>query len=116
MDSFFLQGNLALLLPLTPNGDCGFDKIDILDAKGCFSAFTHLVSRYAKTDADTKRIAGCLVAFGENIGLFKMASISDVSLQDLLTTAHNFIRLETLKAANDFVTNALAKLPIFQYF
>ncbi len=82
----------------------------------CFSAFMHLVSRYAKTETDTKRIAGCLVAFGENIGLFKMASISDISLQDLLTTAHNFIRLETLKAANDFVTNALAKLPIFQYF
>ena len=83
---------------------------------GCYSAFTHLVSRYAKTDADTKQITGCLVAFGENIGLSKMAGISDISLQDLLTTAHNFIRLETLKPGNDLITNAMAKLPIFKYY
>ncbi len=83
---------------------------------GCFSAFSHLVSRYVKTDADTKRINACLVAFGENIGLSKMAAISDVSLQDLITTAHNFIRLETLKLGNDLITNSLAKLPIFQYY
>lgn len=82
----------------------------------CFSAFTHLVSRYAKTDADTKRITGCLVAFGENIGLFKMAAISDVPFQDLITTAHNFVRLETLKPGNDLITNAMAKLPIFKYY
>jgi TnpA family transposase len=82
---------------------------------GCFSSFTHLVDRYAKTESNTKRIAGSLVAFGENIGLFKMASISDVSLQDLLTTAHNFIRLETLKPGNDIITNAMAKLPVFRY-
>jgi TnpA family transposase len=81
-----------------------------------FSAFSHLVSRYAKTDADTKRITACLVAFGENIGLSKMAAISDVSLQDLVTTAHNFIRLETLKLGNDLITNPLAELPIFQYY
>lgn len=82
----------------------------------CFSAFTHLLDRYTKTEVDTKRISACLVALGENIGLYKMASISDVSLQDLTTTAHNFIRLETLKAGNDRITNALAMLPIFQYF
>jgi hypothetical protein len=83
---------------------------------GCFSAFSHLVNRYAKTDADTKRITACLVAFGENIGLSKMAAISDVPLQDLITTAQNFIRLETLKPGNDLITNSLAKLPVFQYY
>lgn len=83
---------------------------------GFFSAFSHLVSRYAKTDADTKHITACLVAFGENIGLSKMAAISDVSLQDLVTTAHNFIRLETLKLGNDLITNPLAELPIFHYY
>lgn len=93
------------------------DVVHFVNQKtGCFAAFTHLVSRYAKMDAETKRIAGCLVAFGENIGLAKMASISDISLQDLLTTAHNFIRLETLKLGNDLITNAMAKLPIFKYY
>src|SRR5262249_44791845 len=82
---------------------------------GYLSPFTHLLGRYAKTDAEAKLISACLVAFGENIGLYKMAAISDVPLQDLLTTAHDFIRLETLKPGNDCITNAIAKLPIFKY-
>jgi len=45
-----------------------------------------------------------------------MAAISDLSLQDLVTTAHNFIRLETLKPGNDLITNSLTNLPIFQYY
>jgi TnpA family transposase len=81
-----------------------------------FSAFTHLIDRYAKQPSDIQRISACLVAFGENIGLGKMAASSDVSLQDLTTTAHNFIRLETLKSGNNLITNAMAKLPIFKYF
>ena len=83
---------------------------------GCFSPFRHLLGRYAKTEADTKLISACLIAFGENIGLYKMAGISDVSLQELITTAHDFIRLETLKPGNDCITNAMAKLPIFKYY
>jgi TnpA family transposase len=82
----------------------------------CLSAFTHLLDRYIKTDVDIQQIIACLVAFGENIGLLKMAEISDISYQSMLTTARNFIYLENLKRANDFVTNALAKLSIFKYF
>ncbi len=93
------------------------DIVNFVSQKtGCFSAFSHLVSRYVKTDTDIKCITACLVAFGENIGISKMAAISDVSLQDLVTTAHNFIRLETLKSGNDLITNSLAKLPVFQYY
>jgi TnpA family transposase len=82
----------------------------------CLSAFTHLLDRYAKTDVDIHRIIACLVAFGENIGLLKMAEISDISYQDMVTTARNFILLENLKKASDLVTNEIAKLPIFKYF
>ena len=57
-----------------------------------------------------------MVAFGENIGLYKMAAISDVSLQDLMTTGHDFIRLETLKPSDDLITNTMAKLLIFKYY
>ncbi len=94
--------------------------IDILtfvhQQTNCFSPFTHLLSRYGKQEADIPRIIACMVAFGENIGLYKMAAISDVSLQDLITTAHDFIRLETLKPGDDLITNAMAKLPIFKYY
>jgi hypothetical protein len=55
-------------------------------------------------------LIGCILAFGENIGLRQMAGMSDLSLQELLTTAHDFIRLETLKPASDLVTNAAARL------
>ncbi len=81
----------------------------------CFSPFSHILDRYAKIEADTEHISACLVAFGENIGLFKMAGISDVSYQDMVATAHDFIRLETLKHGSDFITNEMAKLPIFRY-
>jgi TnpA family transposase len=57
-----------------------------------------------------------VLAFGENIGLSKMAAISDITLQDLLTTARDFIRLETLKPANDRITNTMASLPIFKQY
>jgi TnpA family transposase len=82
----------------------------------CFSVFRHQVDRYAKQDADTKRLIACLTAFGLNIGLLKMAEISDMSYQEMVSTAHNFVVLENLKNGNDLVTNHMAKLPIFKYF
>ena len=94
--------------------------IDILtfvhQQTNCFSPFTHLLSRYGKQEVDIPRIIACIVAFGENIGIYKMAAISDVSLQDLITIGHDFIRLETLKPGDDLITNAMAKLPIFKHY
>jgi hypothetical protein len=57
------------------------------------------LDRYIKTDVDIQQIIAYLVAFGENIGLLKMAEISDISYQSMLTTARNFIYLENLKRA-----------------
>ena len=37
-------------------------------------------------------------------------------LAELLTTGHDFIRLETLRAGNDQITNSMATLPIFHYY
>jgi TnpA family transposase len=82
----------------------------------CFSVFRHQVDRYAKQGADTKRLIACLTAFGLNIGLLKMAEISDMSYQEMVSTARNFVFLENLKNVNDLVTNNVAKLPIFKYF
>jgi len=82
----------------------------------CLSVFTHVVDRYAKQGADNKRLIACLTAFGLNIGLFKMTKISDMSYQEMISTARNFVFLENLKNGNDILTNEMAKLPIFKYF
>jgi TnpA family transposase len=80
------------------------------------SAFTHVLDRYVKHDPAGNEILACLIAFGTNMGLWKMAEVSDLSYVSLRATARNYLRLETLRAANDFISNALARLPMFHYF
>src|SRR5438093_4503827 len=67
-------------------------------------AFDHVLGRYAKQEIDPQILTACLLASGTNLGLGKMADISDIDYQALV----NFIRLETLKEANDRVSNAIA--------
>jgi len=56
------------------------------------------------------------MAYATNIGLGRMADICNLSYQDLSTAAGNYIRLETLKEANDRIANATARLRIFRHF
>src|SRR5699024_11441673 len=42
--------------------------------------------------------------------------ISDIRYPSLSATSDNFIRLETLKEANDRISNAITKLPIFNHY
>ena len=79
-------------------------------------AFTHVLGRYAKQAADDRTIIACLVAWGTNMGLGRMGDISDVGSQALATTSENFMRLETLREANDLVSNATSALPIFRHY
>jgi Tn3 transposase DDE domain len=51
-----------------------------------------------------------------NTGLGRMGEISDIDYSLLAATSDNFIRLETLKEANDRVSNAINKLPIFRHY
>lgn len=80
------------------------------------SAFTHVLDRFVKHDLVRNEILACLIAFGTNMGLWKMAEVSDLSYLSLRATTRNYIRLETLRAANDFISNALARLPMFQHY
>ena len=48
------------------------------------------------------------MAFATNIGVGRMAEISNLTPAQLSGTATNFIRLETLKEANDRLANATA--------
>jgi len=79
-------------------------------------AFEHGRNRYAKQTKDNQVLIACLIAWGTNMGLGRMGEISDMSYSTLTATSDNFIRLETLKEANDRVSNALAKLPIFRHY
>lgn len=79
-------------------------------------AFTHVLGRYAKQAADDRTIIACLVAWGTNMGLGRMGDISDVGSQARATTSENFMRLETLREANDLVSNATSALPIFRHY
>ncbi len=78
--------------------------------------FNHVLSRYIKQEADNHTIAACIVAWGTNMGLGKMGEVSDIPYHILSATSDNFIRLETLREANDRVSNAIAELPIFPYY
>jgi TnpA family transposase len=87
------------------NHDCRF-----------IDAFEHVLGRYARQGRDDRIIAACLIAWGTNMGLGRMGATSDIDYSLLAATSDNYIRLETLKEANDRVSNAIAKLPIFRHY
>ncbi len=79
-------------------------------------AFEHILGRYTKQTKDNRTLIACLIAWGTNMGLGRMGEISDINYSTLAATSDNFIRLETLKEANDRTSNATAKLPIFKHY
>ena len=80
------------------------------------NAFTHVLGRYIKQEADPRHILACVVAMGTNMGLWKMAEVSGLGHSALMTTARNFLRAETLHAANDAISNATAALSMFDQY
>ena len=83
---------------------------------GFMDVFDHVLGRYTKSEIDNPTITACIIAWGTNMSLGKMGDISDVDFHSLKSTSDNFIRLETLKAANDKISNAIAALPVFESF
>ncbi len=79
---------------------------------GFLKAFTHVLERNVKQDADPRLIFACIVAMGTNMGLWKMADVSGLSHSTLLTTARNFLRA----AANDAISNATGALTMFREY
>lgn len=83
---------------------------------GFINEFTHIKPHYSKSKRDEISIFATLVANGTNLGIAKMASLCDLSFNDLNCADKNFIRLSTLRAANDRVSNAIEKLGIFKHW
>jgi hypothetical protein len=76
------------------------------------SAFTHILNRYSKSDTDEMPLIGALIAYATNMGIGKMAFNSNLEYNQLNGIKNSRLREETLKAANEIIINATAKLPI----
>ena len=100
-----------------------FDQVGIIELMrvvnqetNFFDEFTHFQSKYQRTHPSLNDILACILGNGTNFGLYKIANISDRSFNELRATQANYLRLETLKAANDAISNKTASLPIFEYY
>ena len=80
------------------------------------NAFEHVLGRYTKQEADDRILSACVIAWGSNMGLGRMGEISDISFHGLVSASDSFLRQETLREANDRVSNAIACLPIFRHY
>jgi TnpA family transposase len=80
------------------------------------SAFSHIQPRYTKMDADKESLSAAIIAQALNNGNANMAEISDVSYDKLQDAYQSRIRLQTLKGANDLISEDIAKMPIFPFY
>jgi TnpA family transposase len=76
-------------------------------------AFTHIKQHGSKSEQDIQGIIACLIANATNLGTYKMGDSSDIPYTILRTIDENYIRLETLRAASDYVSNEFSQLPIY---
>jgi len=83
---------------------------------GFLKSFNHVLDRYVKHDPDPRELLACIVGMGTNMGVGKMAEVSGMGFNSLLNAARNFLRQETLHAANDAISNATAALPAFHLY
>ncbi len=80
------------------------------------SALTPLQPRYAKQVADRDSLLAVIFAQAMNHGNLAMAQTSDIPYHVMETTHQQYLRLASLQAANDRISNAIAGLPIFPHY
>jgi TnpA family transposase len=80
------------------------------------SALTPLQPRYARQVADADSLMAVIVAQAMNHGNLLMSRTSDIPYHVLETTYQQYLRLATLQAANDRISNAIGELPIFEHY
>ena len=83
---------------------------------GFLSALTPLQPRYAKKIADEDSLMAVIIAQAMNHGNLNMAETSDIPYHVLEATHQQYLRLSTLQAANDLISNAVARLSIFPHY
>ena len=80
------------------------------------SALTPLQPRYAKKIADEDSLMAVIIAQALNHGNLSMSETSDIPYHVLEATYQQYLRLSTLKASNDRISNFIAELSIFPYY
>lgn len=83
---------------------------------GFLAAFTHLLPRNVRKKSDPQYLLASIMALATNHGLKRMAEISDLNYHELVGTTNNYLRVETLREANDQIVNATAQLPMYEHF
>ena len=83
---------------------------------GFLSALTPLQPRYAKKIADEDSLMAVIIAQATNHGMLSMAETSDIPYDILEETHQQHLRLATLRAANDKISNFIAGLDIFPLY
>lgn len=99
-----------------PNSDIADVFRFVNEKSGFLSALTPLQPRYAKQLADEDHLMAVIIAQAMNHGNLKMAETSDIPYHVLETTHQQYLRLSTLEAANDRISNQIAQLSIFPYY
>lgn len=80
-----------------------------------WNGFTHMKDRYTKRKIPVAlALNACLMSQAFGIGEIKMAEMSDLNFNLLRSTREDFIRVDTLCAVNDMVSNYICSLPIFK--
>ena len=78
--------------------------------------FQHILHRNRRTTFEDIALVAAIMAWATNTGIGRMSGISDMSRSQLAAISDNFLRPQTLKAANDRVSNYIASLLIFQHY
>jgi len=79
-------------------------------------ALTPLQPRYAKKVADEDSLMAVIIGQALNHGNLSMAETSDIPYHVLEATYQQYLRLSTLRAANDRVSNFIGGLSIFPQY
>ena len=82
---------------------------------GMWHSFTHLKDRYIKRKKPVQLVLNaCILSEAFGFGTIKMSEMSDINYSTLRSTREDFVRIETLCAANDLVSNYINSLSIFK--
>ena len=82
---------------------------------GMWSAFSHMKDRYTKRKRPhSLALNACILSEAFGFGTIKMSEMSNIDFNLLRSTREDFVRIETLCAANDIVSNFVNTLPIFK--
>lgn len=99
-----------------PNINIGDVIRYVLESTRFDKKFVHIQPYYSKTSVEINNLIAVLVANGTGLGIRRMADISDMNENELITTNKNFFRLKTIREANDVIVNHIAKMPIFKFY